>query len=70
MGILHPGTPPAITTLKDAVDAAVGVAKTVGLVYAFRFRFMGVEDEIDQLVRHSVEVFPRYRQAVRSGALT
>lgn len=61
VGILHPGTPAMAAALKGAVDVAVGVAKTVGLIYPERFRIAGVDDEIDRLVRHSGgDVFSKY----------
>jgi len=70
VGILHPGTAIAMGTLKAAVDVTVGVAKTVGLIYSFRFRFMEVDDQINRLAQHSAAVFPKYAEAARNGALT
>jgi len=41
VGFLHAGTPAQLAALKAAVDVAVGVAKTVGLIYPERGRGRG-----------------------------
>jgi hypothetical protein len=65
IGVLHPDPLVTVAALKAAVDVTVGAAKTVGLIYPERFRIAGVDDEIQQLVRHSREVFTRqYAEAL------
>src|SRR5262249_7653899 len=64
LGILPPGTLVALSALKAAINGAVGVAKTTGLIYPERFQIAGVDDEIGQLVRHSGEVFPSSAELV------
>lgn len=66
VGILHAGTATMTLALKSAVDVAIGVAKTVGLIYPERLRIAGVDDEVNRLVRHSSEVFGRYAEAARA----
>jgi len=59
-----------VAALKDAVDVAVGVAKTVGLIYPERFRIAVVDEEIDRLVRHysGGDVFSKYAQPQRAAS--
>jgi hypothetical protein len=69
VGFLHPGTPVMVAALKGAVDVAVGIAKTVGLIYPERFRIAGVDQEIDRLVRRSGgDVFSKYAQPQRRAS--
>lgn len=69
VGFLHPGTPTMAAALKGGVDVAVGVAKTVSLIYPERFRIAGVDEEIDRLVRHSGgDVFSKYAQPQRRAS--
>jgi hypothetical protein len=60
VGILHPGTPITLAALKAAIDVTIGAAKTVGLIYPERFQVIGVNEEINQLVQHSAEVFGKH----------
>jgi hypothetical protein len=57
VGISHPGTLTALTTLKAAVDVAIGVARTARLIYSGRFRIASLDDEVNRPMRHSHEVF-------------
>ena len=69
VGFLHPGTTTMVAALKEAVDVAVGVAKTVGLIYPERFRIADVDEDIDRLVRHSGgDVFSKYAQPQRRAS--
>ena len=65
VGILHPGTAIAMAALKAAVDVTIGVTKAVDLIYPDRFLIMGVDEEIDRLVKHSGAVFSRHAQLLR-----
>ncbi len=65
VGFLHPGTLAQVAALKAAIDVAVVVAKTCGLIYPERFRIASVNEEIDQLVKHSGDVFRKH--AARAG---
>jgi len=65
VGILHAGTLIALATVKAAVDVAIGFAKTAGLVWPEPFRIAGVDDQINQLVRHSAEVFGKRAEGER-----
>jgi len=69
VGILHPGTALQLGALKGAVDVAVSVAKTCRLIYPERFRIAEVDEQIAGLPKLSAEVFPKYAEAVRTGAL-
>ncbi len=64
VGILHAGTVAQVAALKRAVDVAIGIAKTVGLIYRERFRIAGIGDEVDRLAQHSGDVFKKYAQMV------
>ena len=69
VGFLHPGTTTMVAALKEAVDVAVGVAKTVGLIYPERFRIAGVDEEIGRLVRYSGgDLFSKYVQPQRRAS--
>jgi hypothetical protein len=65
---LHPDERSMKAALKATIDVAVGVAKTVGLIYPDRFRIMSVGEEIDQLVRHSGAVFGKHARALRRAS--
>jgi hypothetical protein len=54
--------------LKAAVEIAIGVAKTVALIYPDRFRIMSVHEEIDRLVQYSGAVFSRHAQLLRRAS--
>lgn len=68
VGFLHPNEPAMKVTLKATVETAVGVVKTVALIYPDRFRIMSVDEEIERLVRHANAVFDRHAQLLRRAS--
>jgi hypothetical protein len=68
VGFLHPNELAMKAALKATVDIAIGVAKTIALIYPERFRIMGVHEGIDQLVRHSSAVCSRHAQLHRRAS--
>jgi hypothetical protein len=67
VGFLHAGTAAQVGALKMAADAAIGIAKMVGLIYPERLRIAGVHEDVGRLVRRSAEVFDRYAETLRRG---
>jgi hypothetical protein len=65
VAVLNPGTLAALHALKTAVEVAVGVCRTVSLIYPERFRISGLDREIGRLLRRAQEVFPRHAEALR-----
>lgn len=68
VGVLQPDPLVTIAALKAMVDVAVGTAKTIGLIYPERFSIAGVDTNIDQLARHSAEVFGKRARALSSAS--
>ena len=65
VGFLHPVPLVIVSTLKDAVDVAVGLAKVVSLIYPERFKIASLDEEVNRLIRHAAEVFRRHAGSAR-----
>ena len=66
VGVLTPGTLATGLALKTAVEAAVGLARTFRLIYPERCRIVGLNGDIDRLIRHLQRVFPRRAEILRA----
>lgn len=66
VGVLTPETLATGLALKAAVEAAVGLARTFRLIYPERCRIVGLNDDIDRLIRHLQRVFPRRAETLRA----
>src|SRR2546426_3369957 len=67
VGFLHAGTLAALSALKAAVDVAIGLAKIASLIYPERVRIAALDEQVNQLIRYSAEVFRRRADRYRSG---
>ena len=65
VGVLTPGTLATGLALKAAVEATVGLARTFRLIYPERCRIVGLNDDVDRLIRHSQRVFRKRAEALR-----
>lgn len=65
VGVLTPGTLATAMALKAAVETTVGLARTFRLIYPERSRIVGLNDDVDRLIRHWQSVFPRHAEALR-----
>jgi hypothetical protein len=65
VGFLHPAPAVMLSTLKAAVDVAIGLAKIVSLIYPERFRIARLDEEVNRLIRHAQEVFGARARALR-----
>lgn len=68
VALLNPSAGRTISTLKAAVDVATGLARIVRLIYPERFGIAGLDEEVNQLIRHAAQVFgARARQFRRQA---
>jgi hypothetical protein len=62
VGILFLKTVPLVATLRMAVAVAVGALKVFQLIFPERFKVMGLDEEINELVSELNSVFKPYVQ--------
>jgi hypothetical protein len=65
VGVLMPGTLATAGTLKAAVEVAIGLARTFRLIYPERCQIVGLNEDVDRLIRHWQRVFPKRAEELR-----
>lgn len=68
VGILHPEPVLVLSAIKAAVDAVMGLTKTVSLIYEAAFQRAGLAPEFNALRGHTAEVFRARAERLRREA--
>lgn len=68
VGLLAPKKVPLVAALKTTVEVAIGTFKVFQLIFPERFAIMGLDEEINSLVRELSRVIAPYAQKARDDA--